>query len=250
VLICGDTGCGKTHLVQHVLAALLKLTFNTLVGEEGNRDEDIVGYADLKEENGASVRTFVEGILPVSMTTPDCVMYWDELSRSPAGIQSICFDAMDDRRQITLTQDNRRVIKAWDGFVVIASQNEGIIYRGASQIDAATRSRFGAIIDLGYLPEAKEKKLLVDRTGIDAQTAGKMAMAARQLRATAERGEISTPISTRNLIDACDGVRMGVDLHAAITVSIVNQAPATDSAQRKTIADVFEAHFGKSGGAK
>jgi len=249
ILVTGDTGCGKTHLVAHC-AALMSRTFNTVQGMEGMREDDVVGYASLDVEQGASKREFVEGVLPVSMQTEDCWLYWDEPNATPAGIQFCCFSAMDDRRELRLTADRGRVIKAKKGFIVVGAMNEGMNYRGTSKLNDAMRNRFGAIITLGYLPADKEAKLLVDRTGVDKSVADKLSNAARQLRAARDRGDFSTPISTRALLDCCDGIVAGVALHDALECSIINQVSGMALPERKAVADILEAHFGKRGGAK
>jgi MoxR-like ATPase len=128
--------------------------------------------------------------------------------------------------------------------------NEGRIYRTA-MLPANFRNRW-VIIDLGYLPEKREAKLLVQRTGIDADIAAKLCAAAKQLRASCERGTdgIKTPISTRNLIACCAAVTHGLSLNDAVESSIVTQVEGTSTAERKAVADVLEAHLGLKKGAK
>jgi MoxR-like ATPase len=123
--------------------------------------------------------------------------------------------------------------------------NEGRAYRGTSRFSPALKTRFGATIDLGYLPEDRERKMLVQRTGINPEIAAKLCSAARQLRASEARGDIQTPISTRSLIACCDGIMHGAPIKMAITLSIVNQVEGTNPTERKAVADVMEVHFGK-----
>ena len=245
ILLTGPTGCGKTELVAHV-AALLGKTYETVQGEDGCRKEDIIGYRhDVGEDS------YTYGILPRLMQTDNAFMYWDEPNMTPDGVKSVCFAAMDGRRQITLPDSKGgELIKAVKGFVIIGAMNEGRIYRSA-MVPANFRNRWGAIIDLGYLPEARERKLLVDRTGIDKDIAAKLCAAAKQLRAAVERGTdgIKTPISTRNLLACCNAVVHGLPLSDAVESSIVNQVEGTSTAERKAVADVVEAHLGLKKGA-
>jgi MoxR-like ATPase len=246
ILLTGPTGCGKTHLVAHV-AALLGKTYETVQGEDGCRKEDIIGY---RHNLGEDAYTY--GILPRMMQTDDGFLYWDEPNMTPDGVRSICFAAMDHRRQITLPDSKGgEVIKAKKGFVIIGSMNEGRIYR-SSMVPANFRNRWGCIIDLGYLPEAREKKLLVERTGIDKDIAAKLCAAAKQIRASVERGTdgIKTPISTRNLLACCHAVMHGLPIADAVETSIVNQVDGCSTAERKAVADVLEAHLGLKRGAK
>jgi MoxR-like ATPase len=242
VLLTGPTGCGKTHLVSHVANTLGK-TLGTIQGQDGMRAEDIIGYRDI--ESGDTKYTY--GILPRTMQDDNGLIYWDEPNATPSGIQFVCFSAMDYRRQIVLPESKGgEVIKAKKGFTFVAAMNEGKGYRGTSILNDAMRARFGAIIDLDYLPEDRERQLLVNRTGVDKNIAAKLCSAARQLRASLERGDISTPISTRSLIATCNGIMHGAPLQRAIALSITNQVSGVKAMERKAVADVMEAHFGKA----
>jgi len=242
ILFTGPTGCGKTHLVDY-LATLLGKTYETIQGEEGARKEDIIGYPNI--QNGSMGYTM--GVLPRVMQVDDSMCYWDEPNKTPDGIASICYRAMDDRREIWLPDcEGGKVIKATKGFVFIAAQNEGKGYRVARQTHA-NRARYGGIIDLDYLPEARERKMLVARTGVSPDIAEKMCHAAKQLRASFARGtdKIQTPISTRSLIAACEVIALGMPVHDALRCSLINLVDSTQPTERKAFSDVFEAHFGK-----
>jgi nitric oxide reductase NorQ protein len=239
VLLTGPTGCGKTHLLEHVSRKLGK-TLGTIQGQDGCTAADIIGFREL--ENGNTV--FHHGVLPVTMTTEGGILYWDEPNFTPAGIQTVCWSAMDHRRQIVIPENKGEVIKAKKGFTVIGSMNEGKGYRGTQVLNAAFRARWGGIINLDYLPEARERKLLVDRTGIDPDTADKLTKAAKQLRASLQRGDITTPISTRTLLSACNAVRHGAPILRAIELSVHNQVSAAiNTTEYKAVADVLEAYF-------
>jgi nitric oxide reductase NorQ protein len=247
VLLTGDTGCGKTHLVEHV-SAMMGKTLGTIQGNDGCRVEDIIGYRDLR----AGDTTYTYGVLPKTMQTEGGLIYWDEPNATPDGIRFVCFSAMDHRRQITLPQNGGEIIKAKAGFTFVGAMNEGMGYRGTSVLNDAMRDRFDAIIPLAYLPEPREAKLLVARTGVDANIAAKLASAARKLREAMARGDIKTPISTRSLLATCDGIMGGISIGTAIELSIINKVSGVRMPERKTISDVMEAHFGKftHGGVK
>jgi MoxR-like ATPase len=242
VLITGPTGCGKTHLVDHV-TKMLGFTYESIQGEDGVRKSDIIGYPTLVDGENGSVSGYQYGILPRCMTTEKCIAYWDEPNLTPDGVRSVCFAAMDHRRQLTLPESKGgEVIKAWKGFTFIGACNEGREYKVSSG-SAAFRARWGAIINLDYLPEAREKKLLVDRTGVNPAIAAKLCAAARQLRSSLARKEITTPISTRALLSCCNAIQNGAPIERAIECSIINQVEGTKLPERKSVSDVIAAYM-------
>jgi MoxR-like ATPase len=217
-------------------------TLGTIQGQDGCRAEDIIGFRELE---GGDTK-FHYGVLPVTMQQDNGLLYWDEPNFTPAGVQTVCWAAMDFRREVVLPENKGEVIKAKAGFTVVGAMNEGKSYRGTQVLNAAFRARWGAIIDLDYLPQEREEKLLADRTGVDKNIAHKLAVAAKQLRASMQRGDISTPISTRALLSACNAIQHGVPAARAIELSIINQVDGTKVAERKAVSDVMEAHFGKA----
>lgn len=245
VVFEGPTGCGKTHLVDHI-ANLLGKTYETIQGEEGARKEDILGYPNI--QNGSMGYTY--GVLPRTMMKENSFIYWDEPNMTPAGIQSICYRPMDHRRELWLPDcEGGKVIKATAGFVFISAMNVGKGYRGTVQESHAKRARYGGIITLDYLPEARERKMLVARTGVDPTVAEKMSACAKLLRASfARKGDgIQTPVSTRSLLAACEVIALGMNVHDAIECSLINLVDGTQPTERKAFADIFEAKFGRKG---
>jgi nitric oxide reductase NorQ protein len=173
------------------------------------------------------------------------VLYWDEPNATPDGIRFWLFSLMDGRREITLPDNNGEVIRAGANFTVIGAMNEGKGYTGTSRLNDAQRERF-AVIDLGYLPAARERKLLVQRTGCSEDIADKLVSLGKQLRASFERSEVHTPFGTRTLLKAAKLIVQGVKPIDATKVAFVNAIPATNAPERKAVATATAAFFGKN----
>lgn len=238
LLFTGPTGCGKTHL-SHWLAHLRKQPIRTIQGMEGLQADDIIGYPTVESVNGAVERRFIEGLLPITMQEGG-LLYLDEPNVIPDSILFALFGAMDMRREITLTQDNGRVVKAHPNFRVIAAMNEG--YSGTHTLNQAFRRR-SVIKNLSYLPADREKKLLQERTGIAMPIAEKLVALAAQLRGARQRGEIRTDIGTASLLDCADLMQGKMSDKAALEMTIINQVPANMGPEHKAVADAVAAFF-------
>lgn len=253
VLLCGATGCGKTTLVEHVVKKMGK-TLVTIQGGAGATFERIVAKDCLEAKDGVTitVRPSVgnpqtHSVLPLAMLTDDCVLYTDELNMTPHDVQAYLFSAMDFRRSITF--DDGSVLKAKKGFVVISSMNEG--YAGTAALNNALRGRSTTIMELNYLPWAREAKLLVARTGIDKQLATTIAKAAAKLRhnkatqAGSGAARITTDIGVSATQACARHIVAGASVWKALTLTIINQVPSTKVAERQAFRDVLSAFFGQ-----
>ena len=245
-LFTGGAGCGKTHLAHHI-AKVLKRPLYTLQGADGVVPEYIIGYRDpVSDGKGGLETVYRYGVAAQAAKDPrGAVLYWDEPNATPDGIRFWLFSLMDGRREITLPDNNGEVIRAGENFTVIGAMNEGKGYSGTSRLNDAQRERF-AVIDLGYLPAARERKLLVQRTKCTEDTADKLVSLGRQLRASFERGEVHTPFGTRTLLKAAKLIVQNVKPLDAVKVAFVNAIPATNPPERKAVQTAAAAFFGKN----
>jgi nitric oxide reductase NorQ protein len=195
ILFTGPTGCGKTHLVHHTAFELGRKVW-TVQGDKGASYERVVAQSNLNASNGATVTGLTKGILPTAMEE-GAILYMDEPNLIPNDVLSCMFSAMDDRHELTL--ENKEIIRAKKGFVVIGAMNEGSVYGGTAALSAAFRQR-GVVEDLGYLPLKREVKLLKDRTGCEEAIAEKLCEAANNIRSGVVK--VRTPIGTRALLNA------------------------------------------------
>ena len=234
--LTGPTGCGKTHLVQFVAQTLGRELF-TIQGGAGATYERIIAKETLVEENGVTITKRQDGILPTAMKR-GAIVYLDEPNAIPSEVLFYLFSAMDHRRSITF--DDGTTLEAAPDFVVLSAMNEGHGYAGTALLNHAFRAR-SIVIDMSYLPQVREQKLIEARTKVAADIAKKLTEAAATLRASKD---LRTPIGTRSLIDCATLIGLGVAPEKAAQVAIVNQVPSQFANERKSVQDVLAAFFG------
>lgn len=247
VLLTGPTSCGKTTLVDFVAAALGRNVY-TIQGGEGATFERIIAKDALENINGATVTVrpsaknpVTWSVLPNAMNDDNGILYLDEPNAIPNEVLFYLYSAMDYRR--TITFDDGTTLKAKKGFVVIGAMNEGQGYSGTNLLNHAFRSRCEVIIDLAYLAPAREAKLLVERTGIEKETAKSLCCVAKDLRAGLALKTIRTPIGTRSLLATAKLIKYGMGIKQALTVTLTNQVSGQFPNERKAVTDILAAYF-------
>ena len=246
-LLTGPTGCGKTHLVQHVAKKLNRPVY-TIQGGAGATFERIVAKDALESApSGATITVRPSAnapqtwsVLPRAMAdSRGGILYLDEPNGTPNDVLFYLFSAMDHRR--TITFDDGTSLKAHPDFVVVGAMNEG--YSGTGLLNAAFRDR-SEVLDMHYLPKAREIKLLVSRHGIDKELAQKLVMVAHDLRAARSTKAIKTDIGTRSLLACAKLINEGMAVKSALTCSVVNKVPSQFLNERKAVTDIIAAYFG------
>ena len=124
--------------------------------------------------------------------------------------------------------------------------NEGAAYAGTHAIDAAMKDRWSRIVEVTYLPAAKEIDVLMARSGIDKKNAKSLVDIANQIRkkATGLSSTYSDGFSTRQLIAAAeDFVIDGVD---SLTFTMTNlfSADGGTNSERAAILQLIQGKFG------
>jgi MoxR-like ATPase len=229
----GPTGCGKTHR---------SLVAETLVGalHDSRRGRSDLRANHRKEtlvEKTVYDNEATRRILPTAMKR-GAIVYLDEPNAIPSEVLFYLFSAMDHRRSITF--DDGTTLEAAPDFVVLSAMNEGHGYAGTALLNHAFRAR-SIVIDMSYLPQIREQKLIEARTKVAADIAKKLTEAAATLRASKD---LRTPIGTRSLIDCATLIGLGVAPEKAAQVAIVNQVPSQFANERKSVQDVLAAFFG------
>lgn len=183
VLIVGETGCGKTHLVRE-LAFKNKVAYMRVNLNGATTPEDLVGqWIPNANTNVDSKYVWEDGVLTKFMRFGG-VFVVDEINMAPADILSLFHSITDDERRLVLTQKDGEVIHSHPDFYLVATMN--VDYEGTKPLNLALKDRF-RIFELDYNPTV-EKKLGVDE---------EFSEIADKLR---KSEEIMTPVSTRDLI--------------------------------------------------
>ena len=153
VLIIGPKGTGKTSLVRDFAknrnAKLESINFSLRT-----RESHLIGTKTLT--NGTV--SFDEGLLTKSMREGS-MLYLDEINSAEADVLLRLDEALDDRRQIILKESTGEVVKAKEGWFVIATINP-LTHSGTKELPPQLLSRFPVRINLEYPPEDIELEIV------------------------------------------------------------------------------------------
>jgi len=202
-LLIGDTGCGKTHLARN-LAYQNKQPYMRVNMNGATTPEDLAGqWIPNPNPNSDAKYIWQDGVLTRFMRNGG-VFVVDEINMAPADINSMFHSVTDDERRLVLTQKDGEVIIAHPNFWLVATMNPD--YEGTKPLNLALKDRF-RVIYLGYSDKV-EKRLNIDDGMLDV---------ASKLR---KSEEISTPVSTRDLIKYRDDqTKYGEDVARAFFVN-------------------------------
>lgn len=214
VLLVGPKGTGKTSLPRE-FAAANRRPFFTIHCQLISERDDWWGSQELSIERGTY---FEKAAFLDAVETPGCVILLDEANRTHPENLNALFGFLDHRRMAYVPALKREVAVS-PGVVFFVTLNEGYEYVGTNPVDEALRDRMTYAVRMGYVPKRVEVSILERRTGIDGETAQKLAEFARTVR---RNPKLAVPVSTRQLLGAASLVAEGMALPDAVLFSVVN----------------------------
>ena len=153
VLIIGPKGTGKTSLVRD-FARIKGANLESINFSLRTRESHLIGTKTIT--NGTV--SFDEGILIKSMREGN-MLYLDEINSAEADVLLRLDEALDDRRQVGLKESTGEVVKAKDGWFVIATINP-LTHSGTKELPPQLLSRFPVRISMEYPPEDIELQIV------------------------------------------------------------------------------------------
>jgi nitric oxide reductase NorQ protein len=218
-LLYGPPGTGKTSLIEAAFGDDLI----TVAGDGDTTSADLVGEYTQKPDGTFE---FIYGPLIRAMQEGKVLFIDDATLISPA-VLAVAYPAMDGRREISVKAHKGEVIKAADGFYVVAGHNPGV--HGAILTEALS-SRFSVQVRVS--------------TDYDLATALKIdsraVKAAKDLAARQAAGEIGWAPQLRELlVYAKVAAILG---EAAAIANLVGIAPEEDA---DAVAEAVAKAFGK-----
>ena len=247
VLLKGPTGCGKTRFLEYMTyhmsqkeRRLLKsnrrrdgIPLITIACHEDLTASDLVGKYLLE---GDTTR-WVDGPLTRAVKSGG-ICYLDEVVEARKDTIVLIHPLADHRRSLYIEKKGE-MLEASDSFILVISYNPG--YQSIlKNLKHSTRQRFIAV-EFTHPPKSIEARIIAHEAGVDAETAGSLALLGEKIRNLKEQ-DLSEVVSTRLLIYAARMIRQGIPARRACEVAAVWSI--TDDAEvQKSLREVVTAIF-------
>ncbi|WP_435064178.1 AAA family ATPase [Halobaculum sp. EA56] len=200
VVLKGNPGVGKSFLIRYLCAQTNRPLYRMTLSETTYR-EDLVGHLHLVSgENGETVTQWVDGPL-TRAAREGGILLLDEINAADANTVAALNSVMESRgtRTLTIPQTGEQ-ITPHEEFRVAATANPG--FQGTYELNDAFEDRFRHI-ELEYLPVDVEVDLVLEQSTLDGgrrEEITRLVEFAGRLREAYREGELSTPITTRELV--------------------------------------------------
>lgn len=218
-LLTGPPGTGKTTLIALVAQVMGKRFESFSMGDNLNPMSKLIGKTWYEPSKGTWFKEsrFVNALKDAG----GCVINLDDLSRAHPDVTNVLFPVLDGQRYLPMDEsEDAAKIPVAEGCVFMGSANEGREYTGTMPIDRAFKSRWHSVIEVDYLPKEEEAQLLMQRTGIDAAMATKLAEFAKVVREMWKSEEVSTGVDTRQMLVTASNILDGMTMARALEFTV------------------------------
>lgn len=230
VLLKGETGVGKTSSVRF-LAGETNNNYRRINLNGGTTTDEFVGRWKLNKDKEM---VWIDGVLVDAMVNGHWLVC-DEINACLPEITFVLHSVLDDDRMIVMSAKDGGIVKPHANFRFFATMNPD--YAGTNSLNVALENRFPLVINVDYPTRAQEIKILTTKTKQDKGLLGKMVMVASKSRMSHKNEDISTPVSTRALLDWAGLMDNGMTVDEACGYAILNKMNKEDREHVLDIAD-------------
>lgn len=228
LLLVGDKGSGKNVLAETLALILARPLYEA----PGHVYADAGALLGEKTLDAGSVR-FESGPVTQGMEQGGIVVL-DEVNMMRPECLAVLHSVTDKRNRVDVA--GYKLVKAHPAFRVIGTMNIG--YAGTQELNEAMVDRFVVLHVPAMTDKELHKFILSKYDGVDNDVASYIVASYMDIRAKAVHGEITTKtVTIRGLLDALDLVKMGMELHQALRVCIVNKS--MEEHEQKVVQDII-----------
>lgn len=207
MLLIGHTGTGKTSLMEQIAARLnygvVKISYDGAVTRH-----DIIGEWVIKGKE----MSFQYGVIPLAFRTRGVIILldeWDAQNEETAFVLQRPLQKED--RKIFVIETNKLVAMHEENVIAATANTNGQgddtgLYSQGTRVQSyAQLNRFAVTVRLDWLKPEKEKEMLSNRyPDLDKDEVDSLVTAVNKVRDGFSNGEISVPLSTRDLNNWAD----------------------------------------------
>lgn len=229
VLLIGETGTGKTTLVQETAAKQKKELRKINLNGSTSIDE-FVGRWLVKDGK----TYWQDGILTDAMKKGHWLLI-DEINAALPEILFVLHSLLDDNRHIVLVEKDAEVVRCHKDFRVFGTMNPADEYAGVKELNKALLNRFGVVIRLQPMGLEESCQIITERTGIKNEDAVKIAGTLIALREAKASSKIFSTFSIR---DGMHWAKIFLDTNdhqTGFTHAILHKAHTSEEAAIKEV---------------
>ena len=217
-LIVGPSGSGKTESVIRI-AEQLSVPCYVMDMAANSTTEKFLGHKEVDPTGTHFIQSEFLRWVQATDYEPGIVLL-DEVTRLAPQNTNVLFGLMDNRDAV-FVPDMHAYIRKHPQTVFIATANIGGSFTGTFRMDAAFRQRFAYTWEREFPPADAEVKVLIARTGIEEKFAKQLVDVATLIRKKSASGDISDPVSTRQLLNAARLIADGASIELAFDLCIL-----------------------------
>lgn len=241
ILLGGQTGVGKTHFAE-ALAAVLNAAYRRVACHEQTDATAFLG--GWVHQGAAKGMKWNYGPIAGFMQHGGVCLI-DEINQAHSDARIAIGSIHWTDGGVAIIPELDETIHRQPGSVVIATYNP-YEYAGTKEFGAQLMSRYGVVIEVGYLPSRVERDLLMaDVPGLSGDCAEAMIGAANTVRTANEDERVTFPMSYRE-IRTWGAASMQFGVKQAATIAVLNKV--ADPLERDGISELLAAHFGPGNG--
>jgi MoxR-like ATPase len=236
-LLTGPTGGGKTELIALLHRRLGRDLHVHDMSTMLDPQSSLLGVHRMGEHGSE----FDYAPFALDIQKPDGIVL-EELNRASAAANNILLSPLDGRRALNIgiaDSKHARLVEVNPMCCFYATANIGSQYVGTSVLDPALMSRFTTKIEIPYINEEVEAKLITHRKKIDPRTASKIARVAGKARGAYFDDELSEVVSIRETLECAELVRDGFDLIKAMELTFEPLFPGSTTKGERAMVHSF-----------